>query len=639
MQRLNECGQKVSSKNFCGQSTSTYIWEAVLVKLHFNFYDWHLMKPPFRLQLAFAGDGIGIVEVGDKGIYTRCTRYVQFIPPQNADYTWPDTERDNQWSRSELTIGPQGVIRSVMNTSSDWISLLDETDRGILCLYDKLWFYSYLYFTYDQKADPPPTLKYDISMEVILQPVKINRIDYLEHLIDRTRCGNECYDQNVYEYPCISKDCVLPKDFEDETEYDIYDFRTDKTVKVKGKKLKQNLKDGTPGCIDVCVVSGGGSDCSVCERNLEECRESNLNLKNQVTALQTQVTDLQKKLDEANKTIDAKNEEIKNLNLQIVNLTTENNKLTESNKYLTEENNRLETENDKLETENSRLKIDVKNLNTKLTACQADSRKKDKTISDLESEVAHLEQYNKELKEQVTYWQNKFNESDAKVTYYQKLTIRTIMSKWLRCAITLMRNRMDSYPSSSESKLWEGLWTSSFDRFHFENADQVEDLGKLFTEWDNSQYILRQEIKFFSIFVYLFNFIHDGPIYNQKYPYLDIFEPSIIKDNNIIYEKALLQKLSPISLQNGYELDYILNWTPSLFQTNQPKEKENSESQEPQEGDLPQHQSQKPPESNQEKQEEDVNGGNVTTGQTFHGGDSQESMDATSGTNVSYYTS
>lgn len=638
MQRLNECGQKVSSKNFCGASTSTYVWEAILVKLHFNFYDWHIMKPPFRLQLAFAGDGIGFVEVGNKGIYTRCTRWKQFIPPQNSDYTWPDTERDNQWSRSELTIGPQGVIRSIINSSTDWISLLDETDRGIICLYDKLWLYSYLFYNYDGKAN----LNYDISYEIILQPVKINRIDYLEHLIERTRCGNECFDQDVWEYPCISRTCVLPQEYVDGQDYEVFDFETLKTIKVKGSKLKQKIKDNTPSCIDVCVVSGG-SDCSECEKKLSECTQENTNLKLSMLDLQkinadltarnvqlvTENNALKDQVAGLNNEVDKLNDQVTDLEDQVIKGKGELIKCNNSLTFFKEQNKKLYDENAELEHQ-------VKEKNSEIFYLQSDLRKANATIATQKTEIDSLNKKVTDLNTQIDSLNKQMTSLNDKINYYKTLDLKVIISKYAKVCISLTAREMENYDCGESCKAWLSLWTDSYKSFGFGTQEEITEMNELLSRWGNAAPLLQQQILIYANFVIIMNLLNDGPNRLPHYKFLDIFKPEVIKDANIIYERTIRKTLTPLSFDLSYGLDYILNWSPLSLQKTKPASSESQEDQSQE--DFPFTQSQEPPKS-QENQEKSKEGekevvGDVNTGQTQHGDDNEDSMDTRTGTTI-----
>lgn len=520
MQRLNECGQKISSKNFCEASNSTYVWETVLVKVHFQFYDWHLMKPPFRLQLAFAGDGIGITEVGQKGQWHRCTKYKSFQPPQNSDFTWPDYNRDNQWSRSEMSVGPQGVIRSVINASTEWISLLDDSKRGIVNLYNKIWTYCFLYYTYDASTEIKQT--YDVGYEFIMQPVKINRIDYLTHLIERTRCGNECYDQDMYEYPCLSKDCILPGVYEDEVEYEIFDFKTLKTIKVKGKDLKKTLHDGTNGCIDVCVVGGQTCKCD-CDK----------------------------------------------LEAEIATLTDQNKRLNQSIADLRKNN----------ET----LKEEVKDLTQKLNGAEAALHRTQVELRDCLDDKEKLENDLKTANQNLTECQTKLKECEEKCKERDSMDIKVILTKYLKMAITLTARKMETASVSSPSKQWISEWTNSFDKFSFTTPNEVTILNDLIRMWTRAADPIKPEIMIFANFLLILNLINDGQLGRVDFT---VFDPEFILGRNVIYYEAISQKLFPLQLENAFTLGYILNWSPNsvpLFQKTPPKSSNDQERPKPDE--------------------------------------------------------
>lgn len=302
--RLNECGERLQSKNYCNNNNTTaWVWECVLVKVVTDFADWAFAKPPFKYTMGFGYDGIGFIEEGEGGKWIRCTRHEDFTPVKQSDFQFVDPFRENQWSRAEITIGPQGVIRSVINGSTDWISLLDEHDRGIICFYDDLWVTLFPKYWIDKKNWD----LVDIGFECILQPTQMSRFDYIEHLINRQKCGSKCYEQTVIDLPCISQSCYFKSadDYGDDEEITVTDGSGNKKI-IKGKEAKLRDDPDAPSCIDVCVVSGGGlsKNCIKCIdftktlNNLSEqnkkLTEENQKLQGGISKLVSEVTKLKK---------------------------------------------------------------------------------------------------------------------------------------------------------------------------------------------------------------------------------------------------------------------------------------------------------------------------------------------------------
>lgn len=419
--RLNECGNKVQSKNYCaGNSNSTWVWELILVKQVTDFDDWAFAKPPFKYSIAFGYDGIGFIEEGDKGIWHRCTRHLTFTPVQNSDFQFIDPYRENQWSRSEITLGPQGVIRSVINGSSEFYSVLDEHNRGIICFYDKLWLAHFTKYSKDQGSD-----SVDVGFECVFQPVRMQRYDYIEHLINRQKCGATCYKQNMYELPCIEDKCILKDaiEYEDTDQIKVGD-KDGNTRIVTGKDAKR--ADPPKSCIDVCVVGGSIckcdcdkliSDLAICQsenrklkanneqltKDLSNCktlneqltkdlanckiqnnnlRETNKNLTealikcnanyracqedikkliSQITEIRQELATCQKNLDKCAEELTGYQNELKNCNDRIKSLTNRNKILVDENEKLKTENNELKSTNKSLTDKISELEKTIKN--------------------------------------------------------------------------------------------------------------------------------------------------------------------------------------------------------------------------------------------------------------------------------------
>lgn len=321
LNRKNDCGEKISKGKWCSNGNKKHVWECVAVKVIVNFEDWYKMKPPFKLTLGFGYDGFVNSEIGAGGKWNRCIKSKSFIPVQNSDFQWVDTFSENQWSRAEISVGAQGVIRPQINSSSDYITTLDLEGRGIICFYDKLWITSFLYYV----ADGSITSNYDMGFECIFQPVQMERFDYLQHLIDRSRCNNECIDQNVVDLPCISKDCVFKSAdlYTDEEEVILPD------KKITGKEAKRKgLKAGELNCVDVCVVSQVGDQCekykeeiltlteenAKLSRRLHTCLTKNETLTKENVQLVENVRELTTKIDTLNAEIVTKNDLISSLN-------------------------------------------------------------------------------------------------------------------------------------------------------------------------------------------------------------------------------------------------------------------------------------------------------------------------------------
>lgn len=271
MERRNSCGK--SNKKWCRTSTTAWVWELVAIKLIEDLSAWAWAEPPYRFQLAFSHDGIVFLEEGDLGKFYRCVKYEDFMPSSHMDWQMPDPFTDNQWTRDEMTIGPKNVVPPIINSSNSYIPTYDASGRGVVCFYDKLWFANGI--TYINSEGDKSYNYIDFSYELIFQPVQMQRMDYIEHLINRTRCGNnKCWPQpaSVVELECIG-DCY----FKSADEYGDGDkiklsgsHNKDGTIhafEVTGKQAK-NRKEGKDPCFDVCTV--GDNCCSKLKTALEE---------------------------------------------------------------------------------------------------------------------------------------------------------------------------------------------------------------------------------------------------------------------------------------------------------------------------------------------------------------------------------
>lgn len=275
--------------------------------MSWDIADWAYALAPFAFMMGFGADGIGFIEEADSGKIVRCIKYEDFKPVNNCDFQSLDMDITNQWAIEERTVGPNNIIRPIINKSTDYIPVIDGDGRGIVCFYDKLWLSQFIKYRTDTTAELYGVT--DVRFEFVFQPVQMERFDYFQHLIDRTRCSNKCYKQNVYDFPCIT-DCY----FKSANEYN-----DTETVKVKGyikkdvffgqsmlscglndepnnaiaptipadqdmtgKHLKRNVWDPKP-CWTVC------GDVSI-----EKCDYDKLN--NTIKRLQDQVSNLNSKL-------------------------------------------------------------------------------------------------------------------------------------------------------------------------------------------------------------------------------------------------------------------------------------------------------------------------------------------------------
>lgn len=274
LSRENECGKKVSSKDWCQTGNKSYVWELVAFKLVWDIADWAYAEAPFAYMMALGADGIAFTEQGNKNVVNRCFKFESFQPVQQADYQTFDMFTPNQWSIEERTVGPKNIIRPVINKSTDYVPVLDGDGRGIVCFYDRLFIANYINYTLEDKERKFGNISF--MFEFVFQPVQMERYDYLEHLISRTKCNSICFKQNVYELPCFS-DCLFKdaRDYKDDEKLLVRGHLTDdlkpgelaKDMEITGKEAKDPVRKPKP-CWTVCEV-GTQPIIPVCPKNID----------------------------------------------------------------------------------------------------------------------------------------------------------------------------------------------------------------------------------------------------------------------------------------------------------------------------------------------------------------------------------
>ena len=274
MSRLDDCGKSVSNKKFCTTSTETYIWELVAYRMDLNYKDWAYMESPFQLRFALGADGIGFREFMPEGNIKRCTKFKEFKPMSQGDWTMFDYQRENQFSRCEKSLGPRTPIRPMICESDAFNRVKDIDGYGIFCFYDKLYVSLFTnYVTNNQdKSD-----YIDVIYDFMFVPRKVKRMDYMQHLISRVSCNpNPCIEQTLKELPCISITCHFPNNLDDKQPDDEIllfikeDGKTEKKFKVKDLLEKEPVPKP---CFNVCQ-DPVSNPCTTCESELSICNNS-----------------------------------------------------------------------------------------------------------------------------------------------------------------------------------------------------------------------------------------------------------------------------------------------------------------------------------------------------------------------------
>lgn len=307
------CNPKNTKTKYCSDATSTWVWECVGANIIPFWVDWHLMKGPFHAAHGLAGDGFVFIDYNGSpteggGVKAELFRaYKSFTPPANSDYTYT-IPWENQYVMEEMTMGPIVGIRAVSFGSRFTILPLDRDNRGILCLFNKLWIHNFFFYNFD--ADKATSLKKlaIFEMQLLFQPVKIKRMDYMQFLIERFRCNQDaCIPQNVNWLPCLSpipyksldevKDDDIIKEFKIKT----VDGRSSRDIKITGKMWKEgkNLTDPGSNYIEVKVVSGPPPTCNCDElkKEIDKLKQTISDLNYNIAIKDRQINSLTKTLD------------------------------------------------------------------------------------------------------------------------------------------------------------------------------------------------------------------------------------------------------------------------------------------------------------------------------------------------------
>lgn len=247
---LDNCNTAKTSK-YCNKGTEIWIWECVGYRMQQNILDFHILNAPAKFGFGLGADGFVFAhwaafqagKYADLAI-TRCRE--SFSPPSNSDYIqlmpW-----ENQYVIEEYTLGSAAGERPISYGTNNWTLPVNKEGRGILCFFDKLYTTSFYFgnIASDNKDKTRPVGYY--LVELLFQPVRVQRFDYFEVLLDRMKCGHTCLKPNLHFWPCLTEECVFQafKNAKDEdiiNEIKPFDFgtggRSYKGTKLTGKDYK-----------------------------------------------------------------------------------------------------------------------------------------------------------------------------------------------------------------------------------------------------------------------------------------------------------------------------------------------------------------------------------------------------------------
>lgn len=321
------CNPKYNKTKYCSDSVSTWIWECVGFNVIPFYADWHLMKGPFKSAFALGGDGIVFIDYNgsdiSKGVTKVFRAYKAFSPPANSDYTY-SLPYENQFVMEEMTMGTTTAIRPVSYGTKGWQLPFDADNRGIFCMFNKLWIHNFMYYNFN--ADDESKLKQFaiFTIQFLFQPVKIKRLDYFQFLIERLRCNKDaCIEMDVSWLPCTlpqsiyTSELTLVKDDEIVKHFPVFtrDGRSSKEVKITGKQWKeQDYGVAGNNYIEVKVV-GSGSDCC---NDLKTCQEQLKKCQDELKKADQTVSELSSQLNDARKQLNASREELRKCNIKLL---------------------------------------------------------------------------------------------------------------------------------------------------------------------------------------------------------------------------------------------------------------------------------------------------------------------------------
>lgn len=347
--RENECGKKASSNAFCSGSTYKYVWEVVAFRMFISFIEWAWMKCPFQLRVAYGSDGIAFWDIDKDGNTVPCLRHTSFTPFNNSDLTRFNPMYPNQWIRDEQSLGPMSAIRPNVWQTESWQTIkCNDTQRGIICFDDKFWI-SHYFNCIVEKGSLPKADFADWWWELWCVPVRIERMDYLEFLLNRAKCGNNvCYKQNMKDIPCKIQSCHFKVDGaeNDATEIEYYVDKKGNVIKKKPKDMLSEVPTPKP-CFEVCQVNEPPpcpppeivcksyiEDLARCNVNLTACNLEIEKLRKIIEATQKEIEKYKSQAEYWEKAFDSKDEDYKQLNKQYGELVVKYNNLFQIRKKL-----------------------------------------------------------------------------------------------------------------------------------------------------------------------------------------------------------------------------------------------------------------------------------------------------------------
>lgn len=507
---------------FCPDSTSLYVWECVGYNLQPLYSDWHLMTSPSRFAFGLAADGFVFEKItGDEKAINivLCREYKSFTPPDNSGSCLL-VPFENQYTIEEYSMGTVAPVKGVTYGTNSWVIPFNKDNRGIICMYNKLWLHTFFFYNFNADDDKAGKLRKRaiFTMELLFQPVKVSRYDYWEHQLQRFKCNPSCdIKQDVYWLPCITEGCGYPPGLNEIKDDDIIlDFkeleeagRKAKGFQVTGKEYKEGkYKDSDTGnnYIEVVTVrkSDPGCDCDALEAKIKELTNS----------LSTCQADLAEQTELAS------------------NLKQE-----------------LDSANDKLNTCTSQLK----SVQNELAGCQRQIGVINKKYRDLQITYDQLLQKYKNL-------DTKCKVAIACCNQYSDMQIGELFINFIKYAQGFITTQLERNPDDFD-RSFITILENYVGQLDYTSTTGRGKTAKIFVEWNNIPKERQGPICPLLIFLCLFElFTHTGKIAYPKTTSgsrITLFNG--FNNDYLIQFTKFLYTITGITADNDYKLRYITN--------------------------------------------------------------------------------
>lgn len=214
------------------------------------------MKAPLVFAHGIGADGIVVYETVTDRKPERCRIYKDKGIPHEMRWQAIDTMADNQYSSEMSSVGPNGAVLPIGNSSDNYKALWNAQGNGIICYWDEVWL-SWYWYTAGTATDAG--IQY---VELKFRPRMVTYSGLIKLWEFEQRCSRPCdVADNVIDYPCITTQlptstttCGLPdtKTIADETEVKLPNGKDTTGAEIK---LPHNKRSGyKEPCVKTCQV-------------------------------------------------------------------------------------------------------------------------------------------------------------------------------------------------------------------------------------------------------------------------------------------------------------------------------------------------------------------------------------------------